>query len=278
MNIYLCALALSDMIIIITAFFLFFIENLRTKSLLLSKIFASLVPVTFPLGLTAQSLSVFLTVTAAVDCYILVHCDTKCIERFCCTSSSLKILVVIIALAMLYNTPHMLEISVVSCWNVIYNEESIDVCPSALRKSPFYLTIYYVWMYTAIMAVGPVLILIVLNSMIIFALRKTNDVSGDSDIITLVLVVCLFITCNVLPLAVNFVELIFGYMNSYLIDLSNLMVVLNSSCNFFIYYAFGSRFRKTLKEYFDIIFHRRSITKQTIQIDIKKSVQLELLI
>lgn len=37
--------------------------------------------------------------------------------------------------------------------------------------------------------------------------------------------------------------------NSYLIDLSNLMVVMNSSCNFLIYYTFGAHFRKTLKHY-----------------------------
>uniref|UniRef100_A0A915Q692 G-protein coupled receptors family 1 profile domain-containing protein n=1 Tax=Setaria digitata TaxID=48799 RepID=A0A915Q692_9BILA len=261
MNIYLCALAISDTIIILTAFFLFFIENLRYKSLLLSEIFAILTPLAFPLGLTAQSLSVFLTVTSAIDCYILIYSNPNFKRRFCSTSSSLKIVAIIFMLAMLYNSPHMLEISVITCWNVIYAEKSIDVCPSDLRQSQLYLTVYYAWLYTAIMAVGPVLILIVLNSLIIIGLRNALSVSGESDIITLVLVVCLFITCNVLPLTVNFLELIVGYVNSYLIDLSNLMVVLNSSCNFLIYFAFGSRFRKTLKEYAEMIFFRGSASQ-----------------
>lgn len=38
-----------------------------------------------------------------------------------------------------------------------------------------------------------------------------------------------------------------GSENSYLIDLSNFMVVLNSSCNFVIYYVFGAQFRATLR-------------------------------
>ncbi|VDO72539.1 unnamed protein product [Onchocerca flexuosa] len=53
-------------------------------------------------------------------------------------------------------------------------------------------------MYTVVMAVGPVLVLIILNSAIIIALRDPLSVSGDSDIITLVVVVCLFIICNIL--------------------------------------------------------------------------------
>lgn len=92
MNIYLCALAVSDTTIILTAFFLFFIENVRHRSLFISKFFAVLAPITFPLGLTAQSLSVFLTVTAAVDCYILVNSSNDCKDRFCSTNSSLKVI------------------------------------------------------------------------------------------------------------------------------------------------------------------------------------------
>ncbi|VIO88110.1 Uncharacterized protein BM_BM1902 [Brugia malayi] len=261
MNIYLCALAISDIIIILTAFFLFFIENLRYKSLLLSKIFAMLTPIAFPLGLTAQSLSVFLTVTSAIDCFLLIYSNPNCKRRFCSATTAIKMVGMISMLAMLYNSPHMFEINVITCWNIVYFEKSIDVCPTDLRQSQLYLTVYYAWMYTAVMAVGPVLILIALNSAIIIALRNTLPVSGDSDIITLVVVVCLFITCNILPLTVNFLELIFGYINAYLIDLSNLIVVLNSSCNFLIYFAFGSRFRKTLKEYIELIFYRQSASK-----------------
>ncbi|OZC06363.1 hypothetical protein X798_06649 [Onchocerca flexuosa] len=207
MNIYLCALAISDTVIILTAFLLFLIENLRYKSQLLSEIFAILTPLTFPLGLTAQSSSVFLTVTSAIDCFMMIYSNPHCKRRFCTTSTAIKVntdcqlsmVGMIFMSAMLYNSPHMFEINVVDCWNIEYAEKSIDVCPTDLRRNE--------------------------------------------------------------PLTINFLELLFGYVNSYLIDLSNLIVVLNSSCNFLIYFAFGSRFRKTLKEYVVTIFCRQSTNK-----------------
>uniref|UniRef100_A0A1I7X359 G_PROTEIN_RECEP_F1_2 domain-containing protein n=1 Tax=Heterorhabditis bacteriophora TaxID=37862 RepID=A0A1I7X359_HETBA len=62
-----------------------------------------------------------------------------------------------------------------------------------------YLTIYYAYMYTIIMAGGPVVLLIVINSVIVIALKRNKqDNQNDSDILTLVFVVCLFISCNVL--------------------------------------------------------------------------------
>ncbi|GMT33609.1 hypothetical protein PFISCL1PPCAC_24906, partial [Pristionchus fissidentatus] len=72
MNVYLCALACSDIVIIITSFFLFVLESMRKRSLFAHRIYATAAPFMFPLGLSAQSLSVFLTVTAAADCLLLV--------------------------------------------------------------------------------------------------------------------------------------------------------------------------------------------------------------
>ncbi|VDK53430.1 unnamed protein product [Anisakis simplex] len=267
LNVYLCALAVSDMTIIITAFFLFFLENMRTRSVLLSKFFATLAPITFPLGLTAQSLSVFLTVTAAIDCFVLVASSQSIKQRFCSISLSFQVLACIVFMAALYNSPHMFEIIVIDCWSVPYSQQSLDVCPTDLRQSEMYFTVYYAWMYTLVMAVGPVALLIALNSAIIIYMRHhPPQEDSDSDIITLVLVVCLFISCNMLPLTVNFLELFFGIVNSYLIDLSNLMVVVNSSCNFLIYYAFGSRFRRTLKEYLNSFLRRSTASSSPFDV------------
>ncbi|VDL69407.1 unnamed protein product [Nippostrongylus brasiliensis] len=231
LNVYLCALACSDIIIILTAFFLFFMESMRKQSEAVTYYFAVLSPVMFPLGLTAQTLSVFITVASAFDCLVLV-------------------LFIIVFIAFLYNSPHMYEIYVIDCWSLPYRAVSKDVCPTALRSNPAYLTIYYAYLYTIVMAAGPVFLLIMINSAIVIAMKRSRrEDQNDSDILTLVLVVCLFISCNVLPLTVNFLELLFMVVNAYLIDLSNLMVVINSSCNFLIYYAFGSNFRRTLRYY-----------------------------
>ncbi|CAB3400156.1 unnamed protein product [Caenorhabditis bovis] len=259
LNVYLFSLACSDIIIILTAFFLFFLENMRKRSVWATYYFAVLSPVMFPVGLTAQTLSVFITVASAFDCFVLVTAGEKFKSIFCSVFTSIVILCLIVITAFLYNAPHMFEIYVIDCWSLVYNTASKDVCPTALRANPDYLKIYYAYMYTIVMAVGPVVFLIVLNSAIVLSMRKSNSSNCESDIITLVLVVCLFITCNILPLTVNFLELLFGIINGYLIDLSNLMVVVNSSCNFLIYYAFGSHFRRTLQHYLRNVWRRKKI-------------------
>lgn len=98
--------------------------------------------------------------------------------------------------------------------------------------------------------------------------------SSDSDIVSLILVVFLFIFCNFTALLVNFLELTFaeqlkhvmlfdrdlaptprGVPESdriqvivYLVDLSNLLVVINCTANFFVYLLFGRSFRCTLRK------------------------------
>ncbi|EJW73453.1 hypothetical protein WUBG_15642, partial [Wuchereria bancrofti] len=49
-----------------------------------------LTPIAFPLGLTAQSLSVFLTVTSAIDCFLLIYSNPNCKRRFCSATSAIK--------------------------------------------------------------------------------------------------------------------------------------------------------------------------------------------
>lgn len=56
------------------------------------------------------------------------------------------------------------------------------------------------------MAVGPLVLLIMLNIFVVYqVVRRPKD--PDSDIVSLILVVCLFIFCNFMALLVNFLEL-----------------------------------------------------------------------
>lgn len=90
LNLYLCALAFSDIIIVSTSFFLFFLESLRKRSAFISKYYALLAPIMFPLGLTAQSLSVFLTIAAAIDCFVLMT-GAERVRKRCCTVRTSKL-------------------------------------------------------------------------------------------------------------------------------------------------------------------------------------------
>lgn len=117
-------------------------------------------------------------------------------------------------------------------------------------------------MYTVFLAVGPLILLISLNVIIIYWILSPNrhsDASAEvgvhslqvspflvdsaQDTITLVLVVFLFIFCNSLALVINFLETygVDQYIIAYLVDLSNLLVVyhLLFVCLYFLRRLFG---------------------------------------
>lgn len=69
----------------------------------------------------------------------------------------------------IYNIPHFFEIHAINCIeeysvdNQIRIRQSLQICPTEIRLDARYYTIYYTYMYTTFMAVGPLLLLIVLN-------------------------------------------------------------------------------------------------------------------
>ena len=64
----------------------------------------------------------------------------------------------------------------------------------------------------------------------------------------------MFIFCNFTALLINFLELtLYEQLKGtlvYLVDMSNFLIVINGSCNFFIYLIFGKSFRES---FFEII-------------------------
>uniref|UniRef100_A0AC34QKR1 G-protein coupled receptors family 1 profile domain-containing protein n=1 Tax=Panagrolaimus sp. JU765 TaxID=591449 RepID=A0AC34QKR1_9BILA len=133
-------------------------------------------------------------------------------------------------------------------------EESLQICPTDIRMDPIYYTVYYTYMYTTFLAVGPLLLLIVLNVCVVATvfMKKNDDNEGESDTISLILVVFMFIFCNFTALLINFLELtLYEQLKGtlvYLVDMSNFLIVINGSCNFFIYLIFGKSFRQSFFE------------------------------
>ena len=78
--------------------------------------------------------------------------------------------------------------------------------------------------------------------------------------IMLMIVVVVFLICNILALIVNILEL-FGIDINEVTETSNLLVTINSSVNFFIYIIFGEKFKKQLCQCFEEIscFKRLSV-------------------
>ena len=61
--------------------------------------------------------------------------------------------------------------------------------------------------------------------------------------VMLMIVVVVFLLCNILALIVNILEAM-NLQISVVTEISNLMVTVNSSVNFFIYIIFGEKFKR----------------------------------
>ncbi|VDK84350.1 unnamed protein product [Litomosoides sigmodontis] len=264
-NLYLCALGCSDCAVICTAIFLFCFDIIRRYSLHISLIFGAFSPIVYPAGMTAQTCSVYFTLMAAADCFVQV-CLTDSCRKVVSRVFFVKCTVLfIVVFSVLYNVPHCLETVVLECWHTRFKSRSLEVCPD-----PFsYKLIYYKYMYSIFLAVGPLVVLVFLTLCIIgvsVVLKKSEGGSGDT--IALILVVLLFIACNVAALLLNVFEVRLGeilgpYIN-YVVDASNVLVVFNSSCNFVIYVTFSLAFRNTLRRH---IF--KTNAKVTVQMNRK---------
>lgn len=71
------------------------------------------------------------------------------------------------------------------------------------------------------------------------------EACDSDDTITMVMVVLLFLACNVLALVINIVEAFFEVdtlILNFMSDASNFLVILNSSVNFVIYMVFCKDF------------------------------------
>ncbi|KAL3982563.1 Olfactory receptor family protein [Acanthocheilonema viteae] len=266
-NLYLCALGCSDCAVICTAIFLFCFDIIRRYSLHISLMFGAFSPIVYPAGMTAQTCSVYFTLMAAADCFVQV-CLTDSCRKVVSRKFFVKCMMLfIVVFSVLYNVPHCLETVVLECWHTHFESRSLEVCPD-----PFsYKLIYYKYMYSIFLAIGPLIVLIILTLCIIgvsVVLKKGGGGSGDT--IALILVVLLFIACNVAALLLNVFEVRLGeimgpYIN-YIVDASNVLVVFNSSCNFAIYVTFSLAFRRTLQRY---IF--KTHAKSTVQTNTKPS-------
>ncbi|VDN01915.1 unnamed protein product [Thelazia callipaeda] len=252
-NIYLAALALSDFCMIWTAIVLYGLEAWRHHGPpVLATIYGRSALFVFPISTVLQTTSVYFCVAAAADCFVRVVLSTKIKEKICIPRFARLLVLSVALISVIYNVPHFFELTTIDCFDDARNNSlSVQICPTDLRNNELYYQLYYTYMYTIFMAVGPLLLIVILNALVVRVVLKKGT-SDDSDTISLILVVFMFIFCNSAALMVNFIEMVFAekvyHMLVYLVDMSNLLVVINCTGNFFCYLFFGASFRRTLRK------------------------------
>lgn len=216
----------------------------------------------YPLAQIFRTLSTWILVALSVErycgiCYPLHNSKNS--------SNRPTLLTLLISfLGLCFNIPRFFEISV--CDRDV-------IVPSPLRQNPTYHLIYNVILGLSLTTLGPCVLMCILTCLILSALKKSEiwrlqnqqkspnstnqnqrskalQVTMNRMLIaaSVKFLVCTSVATSVdifeLFTSLEFIELV---QFKYLVDVSNLLVVLNSALNFPIYFITGDRFRTEVR-------------------------------
>eukprot|EP00095_Tigriopus_kingsejongensis_P010682 snap_masked-scaffold261_size233860-processed-gene-1.1 protein:Tk10682 transcript:snap_masked-scaffold261_size233860-processed-gene-1.1-mRNA-1 annotation:"AGAP001862-PA" len=257
-NCLLMGVAIIDMVLITSAVALF---SLPTLQLFLEENYGistealnlyQFTPILYPMAMIAQTASVYLTVAIAFERYIVV-CRPFLSRSLCTFGRSQRFVGVVIFFAILYNIPRFFEYELRSQTVDLAGTTTLVYLQSTdLRDDPLYIALYMNWMYMIFMYLLPFSILFYLNLRIGLELRRARlarihmtsaQKNEEGCAIMLIIVVVIFILANSPAMASNIVESL-GYEAIELTQISNLLVVFNSSIYIFVYNIFSQKFRK----------------------------------
>ncbi len=205
----------------------------------------------YPLGMIAQTGSVYLTLVVTIERYVAVCQPLR--ARYLCTYGRARLYVAVVGLfATLYNIPRFFEIDTVEIFDNRYNETELFFGPTDLRNDPTYVNVYISTLYLVFMYIVPFTSLAAFNLLIYREVKRANKERArltrlqqkEIGLATMLMVVVfVFFVCNLLALVSNVLEVI-GINLAWLNNVSNLLVTFNSSVNFIIYCIFGEKFKR----------------------------------
>eukprot|EP00095_Tigriopus_kingsejongensis_P010932 snap_masked-scaffold206_size259025-processed-gene-1.14 protein:Tk10932 transcript:snap_masked-scaffold206_size259025-processed-gene-1.14-mRNA-1 annotation:"fmrfamide receptor" len=261
-NTILIGLVTCDSIVIVTSVFMFSFTVFRyTGSAVFQFYYWQIYPyvlcVVYPIGMIAQTGSIYMTLSVTIERYLVVCWPLK--ARSICTNGRAKLSVFFFALfAVIYNIPRFFEVTWETQYLEDFGENRTVIAVTDFRKSALYIKLYISWMYLVFMYIIPFVSLAVLNLLIFLEIRKANvtrsilsnqEKKEHNLAVMLLVVVFIFFICNILPLILNIIEL-FHKPNPQVIQVSNLLVTINSSVNILIYCIFGNKFKTIFLQIF----------------------------
>lgn len=307
-NIYLLGLAISDFISLFLNL-LILINNFFTMIKIpqqINNIITIIVIYVYPIILSTQVLSIFITLSFTVDRYVYI-CHPYKSYKYCTRKNAIIILLILSGIAIIYSIPLFFERSYEML--ILFDEIYIYKTITNFGRNIFFIFIYHLLIYCIFIIFIPMSIIITLNILLIIEMIKSNrkhilqidlnpSLSNDkcclffrkrgqssdniipvevsnqiskqlstknkrkikNDVtLTIILLIVVFCICQIpstiLRLLIIFdSKVIFNIIYIYSLDISNFLIVLNSTLNCILYILVGKRFRKE----FILLFKRKS--------------------
>lgn len=268
-NYLLTGLARCDTMLIISSMLLFGIPSVYPYTGhffgYYNYVYPFISPAMFPIGMIAQTASIYMTFTVTLERYVAVCHPLR--ARALCTYGRAKIyFIVCVCFSLAYNMPRFWE--VLRLTYPLPNSNLVLHCvrPSPLRRNQTYINIYIHWCYLIVNYIIPFLTLAILNCLIYRQVKRANrerqrlsrSEKREIGLATMLLcVVVVFFMLNFLPLVLNISEAFYSTIDHKVTKVSNLLITINSSVNFLIYIIFGEKFKRI----FLLIFFKRRLSR-----------------
>lgn len=269
-NYLLIGLARCDTVLILTSMLLFGVSAIYPYTGFLRYYFHFILPeispVVYPIAMSAQTASVYITLTVTLERYVAVCHPLR--ARALCTYGRARIyVIVIIIFSLCYNIPRFFEVMVKEYHDVEIGT-ILCIVASDFRFNDTYVKVYIHWLYLIFIYFLPFFCITFFNIMIYQQVRKANlerqrlsrTEKREIGLATMLFcVVIVFLICNVLALVTNILEAFYGIIEEHLVKVSNLLVTINSSINFIIYVIFGEKFKRI----FLLLFCKRRVGRES---------------
>lgn len=266
---YLIALAAFDIIVLISMVLFLALPTIYTATGYL-KAYFDFYPYmhiyAYPTALIAQTCSIYTTVAFTVERYLAV-CRPLLAQKHCTISRARKSVIIIVLCSIIYNVPRMFEDTLIFSFDPYTNKTKAQIQKTKFGNSSTYRHVYFIYMQLIVMLLVPTILLVVLNTLLIRAVKKSQKTQGrvcsshngasrtrrDNNLtIMLISVIFVFIICQVPSIADNICYATIENSNTFikLTTISNLMVITNSAANFYLYCLFGKKFRRVFCKIF----------------------------
>ena len=225
-------------------------------------------PCVFSLTRTAQTVSNWIVVTVTFDRYLKI-CHLAHSRKYCSIAFFQKAIAVLTIVCTIIHIPVLFEFKSTYKTDPCTGDKYLSYDQSEIYKNTFYRIGYTIIFQFTIRLLIPLILLTYFNTRLIIEIRramklhrrisfhtKSQPKHENSLTLLLIVVVSVFLVCQ-MPFLVTvviqglqnnpeFKSKIPRWVYSILVTFTNLFLIINCACNFFIYVLIGSRFRSVL--------------------------------